>query len=160
MKSLISAILVAFSLFTSDSLKATTAMRAEDYIKLSAFSQRIVVVEVKHVKFRAIKTEEGIESREVTVVGAKVETIRGKDLGKEFVDCIEESRIVDRKKAARTQPSEIIDILKEDAPHQPAACKVGHRYLVIFLRDMTFFFEVPKDNDGWRDQIQEFEDAR
>ena len=159
MRSVVLAIFVGFSLIAGGSLLSTTVMRPEDYIKLTAFSQRIVIIDVKEVKVRATKTEGGLESREVTVVGTRVETIRGKDAGKEFVDRSDETRIVDREKADRTQPSELIDILKESSPHRPAACKVGHRYLVIFLRDMTFFFEVPKDNENWRKQIQEFKEA-
>ena len=161
MRSVVLAVFVGFSLIAGGSSQALTVMRADKYIKLTAFSQRILLIDIKEVKSRVIKTEGGLESREVTVVGTGVETIRGKSVGKEFVDKSEETRIVDREKADRTQPSDLIDILilNEKSPHRPASCKVGHRYLVIYLRDMTFFFEVSKDNENWRNQIQEFEEA-
>jgi hypothetical protein len=161
MRSVILALYAGFSLIAGGSLQATTVMRPEDYIKLTLASHRIILIDVQNVKFRTTQTTKGLEFREVTLVGKRVETIRGKDADTEFVDKSDEVRIVDQAEADRTQPSEVLEILEkaEAAPHRPSACKSGHRYLVIFLADMTIFFEVSKFDKKWRERVLELQEG-
>lgn len=156
MNFMIRAIVFSVSLIAGVVSQADTVMRAEDYIRCTAFSKRIVLIDVKDVKIRITKTVGGLESREVTVISKRVETLRGKDSGPEFVHKSEETRIADRAEAERSQPAEVVDLLTGDGPHRPSSCKAGHRYLVIFISEMTIFYEVPKDGGKWRGQVIEF----
>ncbi len=156
----ISAVVFGVSIIAGVASRADTEWRADDYINCTAFSQRIVLIDVKDIKIRTTKTDGGLESREVTVVSKRVETLRGKDSGSEFIHTSEEIRITDRAEAELTQPAGVVDILRRDFPHRPSSCQVGHRYLVIFLSDMTFFIEVPKDIEKWRERVLEFREPR
>ncbi len=150
-------LLVASMLVAGTASHAETVWRSEDYIKLTTMSKRIVLIDVDEVKLKPSKIGKGVETRTVTVIGRRFETLRGQDAGEKFVDTSEEARIVDAAEAGRSNPADIVEILRHEVPHRPSLCQKGHRYLVIFTTDMTVFFEVSRDDQKWRKLVLKYQ---
>jgi hypothetical protein len=145
-------------LLSANGALAESVMRAEDYIRFTAYSERIVLITVKEVALKTLKVDMGIELREVSIKGTRIESIRGNDKGHDFLHTSNERRIIDMVEAESSYSSDAIDIFRKSPPHRPSSCKVGHRYLVIFFEDRAFFYEVPGKSEKWRSQILKYRD--
>ena len=156
----IAAIVCGACVFTGSKVYADSMVAPEDYIEAcTGMSQRIVLIDIKVVKFKTIELNKGIETRDVTVEASRVETLRGDDKGADFVDTTREVRITDMDEAKRSHPAAAIDpFLRHPGVHQPSSCKAGHRYLAVFLVKAKFFVEVPRGSDEWRKQVQKYRD--
>lgn len=138
-------------------VRAFSAIPAEDYLFSAARSSRVVLIDVESVKIESSRVAKGLEVREVSVVGTRIETIRGDDAGAEFRNKSRELRVSDPEVAERFYSEELVELLLNEKPHPGSSCKKGHRYLVIFDGDETIYFEVSKKDEEWRKKLLEFQ---
>lgn len=130
---------------------------SENGMKLTAVSDKILLIEVTKVNLTDEKVSDGIGSRTINVEGKVLEVIRGKQESKAFKSTWEIWRVVDYQAAKAKHGEQAMDVL--DGGSQKTGienCKEGKRYVVITLAiepHFVVFCEVPKDNDDWRKKI-------
>lgn len=129
-------------------------------INMSAFSDRILLVDITKVSFTDERVENGIGGREVTVEGAVVEVLRGEQQNMKFQSSGQLTRVVDDKTAKTKFGAETVELFSLAQYDQSgrSECKEGKRYVVCYPGSDSrfqgaFFAEVAKGNDDWRKKI-------
>lgn len=136
--------------------KSLTTLSYDDYLKMTMFCPTFFVIEVKEIKEESGGIEDGAEIFKVTVTGKVVEVIRGEHNEKEFINISPEIRIVNVAEAMKVHGRLFVEACIGTAEPLASRCKAGHRYLVIFYDDMTYYYKAPKDDENWRKGILEF----
>ncbi|MEK7951811.1 hypothetical protein [Luteolibacter soli] len=157
MHRLFQVVVLGFAVFVAGPVRAFSEIPPEDYLFFSVKSFRIVLIEVDSVKVDLAGNKNGIEVHNVTVAGKRIETIRGNDTGLQFSNQSPELRVSKYEEARRSFSEGQVEMLLIKKPHLGSQCKKGHRYLVIFEGNDPIYFEVSKDDDGWRKKMLENE---
>jgi hypothetical protein len=130
-------------------------------IRMSAWSDRILLVEITKVTFSDEQVNDGIGYRKIEVEGKVIQLIRGEQKTKMFHASKDLMRVVDAKEAKAKHDENTLMVMNA-ASHDNTGiteCKVGKRYVVNFtgtdsqFTNEFFFTEVTKDNDDWRKKI-------
>lgn len=139
---------------------APISVTPEYRINMSAFSDKILLVDVTKVSLTEEKVENGIGSRDVTVEGSLVEVIRGEQQKGKFHSCGQLTRVVDATAAEVKYGAQTLELLSFAQIDQSgrSECKEGKRYVVSYAGSDSrfqgeFFTEVAKDNEDWRKKI-------
>lgn len=130
-------------------------------IKLSAWSERILLIEITKVTTTDEKVADGLGRRTIQVEGKVIELIRGEQKSKTFHASKMLTRMVDETAASAKYDATTLMVLKSAGKDHTGIteCKEGNRYVVNFtgsdclFPNEFFFSEVSKDNDDWRKKI-------
>lgn len=129
-------------------------------INMSAFSDKILLVDVTKVSLTEERVENGIGNRDVTVEGTVVEVIRGEQRNGKFHSSGQLTRVADASAAEVKYGAQRLELLSFAQFDQSgrSECKEGKRYVVSYPGSDCrfqgeFFAEVAKDNDDWRKKI-------
>lgn len=133
----------------------------EARIKMSAWSDRILLIEIAKVTVTAEKVADGLGCRKIVVEGKVIELIRGEQVSKTFHASKELIRIVDETAARAKHDDATLMVLNAAGKDDTGIteCKEGKRYVVNFtgsdcrFANEFFFAEVPKDKNDWRKEI-------
>ena len=127
----------------------------EGRMRLTAISDRILLVEITKVNISDEKVTDGIGYREIQLEGKVLEVIRGEMITKEFQSSRDMWRVVDNEKATAKHGVQSMEFLA-CGPFKTGIddCKKGKRYVVISTDYGRLFYEVPKDKDDWRKEIR------
>ena len=129
-------------------------------INMSAFSDRILLVDVSKVSMTDETISDGLGHREINVEGTIIEVIRGEQSNEKFHGSKSLLRVVDAKavEASRGVGSLEVFYAVQDDQSGISECKEDKRYVVCYpgsdsrFQDV-FYAEVAKDNDDWRKKI-------
>jgi hypothetical protein len=132
-----------------------------DRIRISAFSDRMLVIETSKVEWRPAKEEGGIEVRELVISGNVVEALRGKSPGKVFTHTCQDVRVSNedayKKSHGGASSPDLLHFSSKSAQTGAAELKVGLRYLAIYFLDSVFFVQVTANDETWRSKILELQ---
>ncbi len=131
----------------------------EQRIRLSALSERILLVDITRVELNSPITENGIETQNLVMSGSIVEVVRGPNPGKVFESACLSFRVSDEaayKNANKGAASPDWFHGESIAVKTGAAeVKQGGRYLVIYCRGSEFFVPVDRADESWRKKLLE-----
>ena len=128
----------------------------KDRTRISAFSKKIVVMDVTAVDRLPMKVEGGIRTSGLRITGKVVEVVRGEEPAKNITHVCHDVHVVDRDayvKANGAEPSDVLYGSIGSADTGASTVNVGSRYLAIFWHDWIFYVEVRPDDQTWRERI-------
>jgi hypothetical protein len=153
-------ILAVFAMMASIEANAVArTIDPEKLIMLTVHSHQLVLIDVSEVKIESKTEEHGIEWTTKFIKADVAEVIRGGYDGKLFTYRSTGYEMTDKVQAKAHSTEDQFEIFKDQPYHQAWQCKVGHRYLVMVTLGEEWFYEVPKDDNGWRAKIIELEDG-
>jgi len=130
----------------------------EGRMKLSAISDKILLVEITKVTFTDEKVTDGIANRDIHVEGKVLEVIRGNESEKHFNASWGIFHVVNSETALAKHGEQAMDMLSSGSTKTGIEdCKEGKQFVVITLAiepHFVLFHEVPKDNNEWRMEIR------
>lgn len=148
--------LLALLLVVAVSMGFTPLEPPEDSMRLTAISDRILLIEITKVVHEEPVVNDGVEIRKFTITGKLIEEVRGKGPQGAYNYDGMTMKIIDRKAAEKgLGGAGALDVLAYTCQKRCGAenSKVGERYLVIYsMFGQTFVF-IGKDDDFWRKQV-------
>lgn len=130
------------------------AMNWKIRLNVSAYSDRIYLIQVEKVIWSEKTAKNGLEIHPFTIRGKVLEELRGEAPENPFIHRDVLTKITDYEayRAAGGIENEVIEISLSRMTGA-ADCKAGHRYVVIHVRGLASFVPI-EDGDAWRALIR------
>ena len=128
----------------------------DERLALSRVSDHILVVEVTEVERKPPRKRDGLEFSDLVIRAKVIEVVRGakkKDLSYEDTD----SKVVDKKEFTKGKygGTDLFDGPPASEETGSGECKVGERYVMLYLFGKAYFMHIRKGDDSWRRKILE-----